>query len=349
MADTYYSLQETIDKLGKSEEEIRELIKDGKLQEFRDGADSVFKTEEVDALVSAAEGLDITGEGSEVEMDITGGGSEVELAADETAGVSLEPDEEEELAVGDVDTDKDSEGGFDLTGLSDITGADTAVGTTGISVLGETDDDYKLTDDTHSETRGSESAEMEDLGDLDDDMNLDSVGSGSGLLDLSLQADDTSLGAVLDDILPAGAEDEVPIGGDDVGIGAEADEIFEQSGAMPVMTDVPAAPAAAPAAMAAYIELEADTSSNACGMALFVPLLAMIYAAIVVTAAVRDVVPGSLKSLQGSVMGETAMIWLVAAALAVVVIVIFAVGALAGGRKSKKKKVDVYEQPAGGR
>ena len=31
-------------------------------------------------------------------------------------------------------------------------------------------------------------------------MNLDSFGSGSGLLDLSLQADDTSLGGILDEI-----------------------------------------------------------------------------------------------------------------------------------------------------
>ena len=33
-----------------------------------------------------------------------------------------------------------------------------------------------------------------------DDINLDSFGSGSGLLDLSLQADDTSLGGILDEI-----------------------------------------------------------------------------------------------------------------------------------------------------
>ena len=44
---------------------------------------------------------------------------------------------------------------------------------------------------------------------------MESFGSGSGLLDLSLQADDTSLGAVLDDILPAGAEEggEIPMAG----------------------------------------------------------------------------------------------------------------------------------------
>ena len=35
---------------------------------------------------------------------------------------------------------------------------------------------------------------------MDEDINLDSFGSGSGLLDLSLQADDTSLGGILDEI-----------------------------------------------------------------------------------------------------------------------------------------------------
>ena len=38
------------------------------------------------------------------------------------------------------------------------------------------------------------------LEEIEDDVNLDSFGSGSGLLDLSLQADDTSLGGILDEI-----------------------------------------------------------------------------------------------------------------------------------------------------
>ena len=38
------------------------------------------------------------------------------------------------------------------------------------------------------------------LKEIEEDVNLDSFGSGSGLLDLSLQADDTSLGGILDEI-----------------------------------------------------------------------------------------------------------------------------------------------------
>ena len=81
--------------------------------------------------------------------------------------------------------------------------ADTNVGTVGINILSGTEDAYKLTEDTKAETQAGDVDEIEGL---DADANLENVGSGSGLLDLSLQADDTSLGAVLDDILPGGDE-----------------------------------------------------------------------------------------------------------------------------------------------
>jgi hypothetical protein len=45
-----------------------------------------------------------------------------------------------------------------------------------------------------------ETAQEPTLEEIDNDVNLDSFGSGSGLLDLSLQADDTSLGGILDEI-----------------------------------------------------------------------------------------------------------------------------------------------------
>ena len=106
----------------------------------------------------------------------------------------------------------------------------------------------------------------DELGDLDADSNLESVGSGSGLLDLSLQADDTSLGAVLDDILPAAIAGE-PEGLDlEDNMAEEADKIFEASQTAsgippaPEPEPLPRAPAAAPGAYAASV---AETSSSA--------------------------------------------------------------------------------------
>ncbi|RKY04703.1 MAG: hypothetical protein DRP66_11390, partial [Planctomycetota bacterium] len=199
MAGSYYSLQEVVEKFGKSESEIKEMVRAGKLHEFRDGAQVVFKVDEVDAIVAERADLDITG-------------SEIELVLDETGEVSLDSAGGDDAAADDAPAVVGGiSGGFGLSSMGDLTNADTNVETTGINVLGGTDDEFTLTEDTKAETRtlGDESDdELGDLGNLDADSNLDSVGSGSGLLDLSLQADDTSLGAVLDDILPAAIDGE---------------------------------------------------------------------------------------------------------------------------------------------
>ena len=52
MAGMFYSLQEVAEKLNKSEEEVKEIIKQGKLREFRDGPNLLFKVDEVEALMS---------------------------------------------------------------------------------------------------------------------------------------------------------------------------------------------------------------------------------------------------------------------------------------------------------
>ena len=88
MAGTFYNLEEVAEKLSKTEEEIRSLIKDGKLHEFRDGAKQLFRAEEVESLVAElAE-------------------SEVDLVLDETGEISLEPGSPNEAP---------SEGGFNLS------------------------------------------------------------------------------------------------------------------------------------------------------------------------------------------------------------------------------------------
>ena len=56
MAGMFYSLQQTIEKLGKTEAEIKTLVREGKLREFRDGAKQLYKTEDVDALASVPKG-----------------------------------------------------------------------------------------------------------------------------------------------------------------------------------------------------------------------------------------------------------------------------------------------------
>ena len=337
MAGTYYSLQEVIEKLGKGESEITEMVKEGKLHEFRDGAQVVFKIDEVDAIVAERADLGITG-------------SEIELILDETGEISLESagvpaDDDAPAAIGGIS------GGFGLSSMGDLTNADTNVGTTGINVLGETDDEFALTEDTKAETRMlglDDDDELGDLGDLDADSNLESVGSGSGLLDLSLQADDTSLGAVLDDILPAAIDGE-PEGLDlEDDMAEEADKIFEASQSAsgippaPEPEPLPRAPSAAPGA---YAVAATETSSGAFNFAMFLPLIAIIYAGIVVTAGLRGIAPGILKAIESGEFYGMAIFWYILFALMAVVAVAGIFGIQGGSGQPKAKKVKKAKAP----
>ena len=196
MAGMFYSLQEVAEKLNKTEQEVKEIVKSGRLREFRDGPNLLFKVDEVEALMS--------------DSSI--------MAAKETAAEVEQPVEEEITLAPEI-----TEGPVAAGELAD---ADTAVAREGIDVLGELDaDEYKLTDDTMAETQaasGDTSLVEEIMGEtkaaggeasleeIEEDVNLDTFGSGSGLLDLSLQADDTSLGGILDEIYTTEGESAEP-------------------------------------------------------------------------------------------------------------------------------------------
>jgi hypothetical protein len=50
MAKMFYSADETRNLLGKDEEELKQLTREGKLREFRDGPKVMYKSDQVDAL-----------------------------------------------------------------------------------------------------------------------------------------------------------------------------------------------------------------------------------------------------------------------------------------------------------
>jgi len=52
MAGMFYSLEEAVEKLNATEEQVKELVRKGKLREFRDGSNVLFKVDEVKALMS---------------------------------------------------------------------------------------------------------------------------------------------------------------------------------------------------------------------------------------------------------------------------------------------------------
>jgi hypothetical protein len=196
---------------------------------------------------------------------------------------------------------------------SDLTDADTALTGLGTSVLGETDREYEITDDTMAETAlptGATGTTPEvPLEEIEEDVNLDSFGSGSGLLDLSLQADDTSLGGILDEIYTAEGEGKEPAeaeGDSAAAVAAEAEQMI------PEEEFVAPQPAPEVAALARpYIEAAPDAQSNTLGMLLFLPLAVVIYTTVVAVAGLRGVMPSILEAIQG-------FIWYIMAGAAVV-------------------------------
>lgn len=302
MAGMFYSLEEAAEKLNTTAEQVKELVKQGRLREFRDGSNVLFKIDEVEALMS--------------DTSI--------MASEET---SAEPEQE----IGEDEISLASEATEDTATASELTDADTAVTGDEIDVLAEADSEQPPADDTMAETKGT-TAETS-LEDIEEDVNLDTFGSGSGLLDLSLQADDTSLGGILDEIYtPEGGEDrQAPKGqaaeaGSATGVAADAEEMLpgeELVGPQPA----PEAPIMAQA----YAEPEPDMQSKTFGIMLFLPLLVLVYTAIVAVAGLRGVMPGILATMQG-------IIWYVLL-VAVVAAVAMAIGPfMLAGKAGKKQK-----------
>ena len=512
MAGMFYSLTEAAERLGKSEDEVRELVKEGKLREFRDGSNLLFKMQEVNALL--AEDIDMGGEdeleleelsetteqpaeaseeeealeldtsdeesaallgdddesvglsdeeeaslakaGESAEEDDSfddilgleeeegaeaGATEELSLEEEETPEPAEEPQAEEELTleepeapapeaeveqeekvtleeeetvepvaeaeeaadlnveeeetpnleptgaadatselglapVGEEETTEETTEGEEdflmldeeeeqqpaassdagtseeislapesgiLASDSDITDMDTALAGEGVNVLGDSDADLGMTDDSMAETATPAGTGTEaSLEEIEDDVNLDSFGSGSGLLDLSLQADDTSLGGILDEIYTAeGGEEEA--GGE----GAAFDDITAEAESAPADGDedlaVPEPVAVAPMAVApGYAEAAPDTQSNILGMLLFLPLLALLYTAIVTVAGMNGVVPSILESIQG-------MVWYIVGGAIVLALIVSGASFVAGGEKTPKAAKPKKEKKAKGK
>ena len=454
MADMFFSLKETAEKLGKTEQQVKELIKTGKLREFRDGSHLLFKIDEVEQLMTeltagqtepsqepSAESAEQTTEepqakraeelipelrssepapdtepqepqesapqkdtsssdepqaeleleiepeaelelepeaksepeteaelelaeespektaGSESELEEVLGlddtvaaqnteSSEFDLLLDETtankAGASTTESSEFDLSLDETGDDEDlllSSGSEDRllsTGsvnISDdqLTNMDTDLTGEGINVLGDDQSGYKISDDTGAETTLPPMDSVEpSLQEIEDDVNLDSFGSGSGLLDLSLQADDTSLGGILDEIYTTDGEPE----GQESTEAATVDEmITEADHAVEQQHAEPDAMLQAPIIRTAAAQFY-DPKSDKLGLVIFLPLLAILYSIIVTaaTATMRGKAPIILTSLQS-------FIWYIVGGAALVV-AIFGIWAMipAGDAVKKPKK-----------
>lgn len=175
MAKPFYSMEEVCARLGKDAEAVKKLVRDGALREFRDAGKVFFKAEDVDKLGRGG------GKGDSGEIALEPAEEELPRIADSggTSIIGLVPDEEPKGKKGD-----------------------TAVPAGGIGVLDE--DEVEIDADPMAKTQVTSTVSS-------DQVSLEGTGSGSGLLDLTREADDTSLGAeLLDEIYPGEEEATAP-------------------------------------------------------------------------------------------------------------------------------------------
>lgn len=349
MAENFYTMQEVMEKLRKTEQEVQDLVKQGQLRQYMDAGKPMFKQEDIDTLSDEIVGLDISSLELEPEAEPEPAadlGTEAELQLEETSEIQLEPDESgEQPPVEPQEPPKTSEGGFGLSQMGDLTMGDTNIGTVGINILSGTEDAFRLTEDTKAETLSADAAEIEEIENLDADANLESFGSGSGLLDLSLQADDTSLGAVLDDILPTGPEGgaeggELPV--EQIGLVEESEDLLAEPAmaaapAVPMAAEAMPTPGAAPGV--AFVPVaQVDPRTNMFGIAMFLPLAAIILAGIILTAAMQDIRPSLLDMLVETKIAGAGLFWYILGGLAFFSIIFSLFASVGGGSSAAKPK-----------
>ena len=177
MAKAFYSIDEVCKLLGKTQDQIKQLVRDGSLREFRDAGKIFFRADDVSKLAGHA------------------------LSSEDSGELTLEP------AEAGASTGADSEG-TSVIGLEVVEEAErppttageraTVISASGIGVFD--DDELEIAADPMAETQITTGA-------AEDQVSLEGSGSGSGLLDLTREADDTSLGAeLLDEIYPGEEE-----------------------------------------------------------------------------------------------------------------------------------------------
>ncbi len=171
MAKMFYTLDEAAEKLGVKPDAVKEMAAEGKLQQFRDRDKLMFKRDQVDGLAASA-----------------GSSGAIPIASDSASGMSATGSSMillDDSGDTKIDDNLDNEDPREASGVSVFDAGEI-----------EPADPMAQTQVTSSRI------------DDDEELALESVGSGSGLLDLTRESDDTSLGAeLLDEIYPGGGDE----------------------------------------------------------------------------------------------------------------------------------------------
>ena len=291
MAKMFYTAEEAAERLGKTQQELRKLVHEGLLREFRDAGKFNYKVEDINELLAAASGADKADDSGK-----SGGASA-------TGEVVLEP-------VEDSSVEPAPSSGSDVLSLEEVDADDTAIGASpgqkqkegsvvpsvGVNVFDDEDLDEVV--DPLAQTA------VTDVG----GMGLDGSGSGSGILDLTRESDDTSLGAeLLEEIYtdeagggPATGAAAVEMG-EDTKAGLEAVSEPAEGGEAPPFeaeAEEPVGAAAEPRAVVReVVEYAPDAISAGLTALMVVAVIVMWVAGLAGAAMVRGIAPGIVRGI----------------------------------------------------
>lgn len=298
MAKMFYTIEEVAAKLKKTPDEIKAMAKSGQIQEFRDRDKLMFKVDQIDLLAGGDEEsgevhLDLEDSSSGSAIGLTGSG--LDLRDDTGIGLA---DSREGTGISVFDTDHGSSasahGSKAGSAAGSRAGSGLPLGGSGMAgaVSGETQ-------------VGAEA--------IDDELSLESVGSGSGLLDLTRESDDTSLGAeLLEEVYSSDENIEIP---------ANASGLFEAASAETSSDDMRRGPAVA--AMPMMVEVY-DGAGSGLGAGLLIgAMVALVCLAVIAFVGIGGATPGLATMIAGN-------LWVWTGGLAAIAIIAGLIGLFLG-------------------
>jgi hypothetical protein len=294
MAKMFYSEEEAAQRLGVTPEELNKLVRKGDIREFRDAGKLNYKVDDVEAYAAKHPGGGAPPPASDsgVGDAASSASGEIILEPVEDSGIELSASGSDVLRLEDAAEDRLGDTGGTAAGTKaaeEKKKGSTSVPSVGVNVF---DDDFDEAVDPLAQTAVTDVAGL----------GMEGTGSGSGILDLTRESDDTSLGAELLEEIYSGDEgssggEAVEVGDDtraglevpDVAEGPTEDEVFESG--------EEAAGAPRHRAVTTTVEYGPDAVSTSLTALMVVAVVVMWFAGLAGAALVRGVVPSILQGV----------------------------------------------------
>ncbi|MEK6674269.1 MAG: hypothetical protein AABZ47_01285 [Planctomycetota bacterium] len=291
MAKMFYSSQEAAARLGKGEGDLKDLVRAGTLREFRDAGKVNYKVQDVDTLAvklaAAAGGPPKSAPPQPKPSSAASSSGEIVLEAVEDSGIELASSGSDIVMLEEADSEETR---FGATTAAKKAKEGTVVPSVGLNVF----DDDEL--DEHVDPL-AQTAVTDVAG-----LGLEGGGSGSGILDLSRESDDTSLGAELLEEIYTGDEggkgtssemgEDTRAGLDDaIPAEEESEEAVETLRAAPVVAG------ASRRVVTRVVEYESDPWSTGLTAGMVVAVMVLWVAGLAGAAMVRGVMPSLLNTI----------------------------------------------------